>query len=546
MGSTVTIDGSGISTSISITGDTGGALTGAAFTFTGGTTGLTFAGSVSTETLGGTLAIANGGTNATSMTNTDGVVYYDGTRLVTTAVGTVTHVLTSNGVGVAPTFQAIPAGGIVTINGDSGSVTGSTIAITGGTSGAVFTGSGTTLTESFNYLSLPTTTSTSGQIKINSIPFLHSYGNGSNTFVGSYAGNFTFNTTPNGIYNTAVGNLSLNSLTASSNGSFNTTIGALSMQNCTTGYNNSCFGFVSMNSLQNGFENVGFGFNSLRYLTSGNNCIAIGNAAGNNYTSSESGNISIGASGTTGESNKTRIGYRSGTASTQTGCFIDGITGVTTSTSGAVTFIDTTGNLGTVAGGAMTMNTGTNALSISSDASATTVNIATGAASKTVALGSTNTTSATTINSGSGGIIMTGVASVAVANKNYVTINTSTGALGSDSGPTGGTAWSTIASNQTAAVNNGYFCNKAGTLALALPATSAVGDIIEVSNINTATGIQLTQAASQQIFIGNTSTTLGATGTLTSSAIGDSLKLVCQTANLTWYVVSGWGNWTPA
>jgi hypothetical protein len=97
--------------SISITGNSGGALTGNAFTFTGGTTGLTFAGAGTTETLGGTLAIANGGTNATSMATTDGVVYYDGTRLVTTAVGTATNVLTSNGAGVAPTFQAIAASG---------------------------------------------------------------------------------------------------------------------------------------------------------------------------------------------------------------------------------------------------------------------------------------------------------------------------------------------------------------------------------------------------------------------------------------------------
>ena len=110
----------------------------------------------------------------------------------------------------------------------------------------------------------------------------------------------------------------------------------------------------------------------------------------------------------------------------------------------------------------------------------------------------------------------------------------------------GGVSWSTITANQTAAVEHGYFCNKAGTLALALPAASAVGDIIEVVNINTATGTQFTQGAGQQIFIGNTSTTLGATGTLTSSAVGDTLRLVCQTANLTWYALDFVGNWTPA
>jgi hypothetical protein len=40
------------------------------------------------------------------MTNTDGVVYYDGSKLNTTTVGTAGQVLTSNGAGVAPTFQA--------------------------------------------------------------------------------------------------------------------------------------------------------------------------------------------------------------------------------------------------------------------------------------------------------------------------------------------------------------------------------------------------------------------------------------------------------
>ena len=61
-----------------------GALTGNAFTFTGGTTGLTFAGTAApnTQTLTGTLGIANGGTDATSFTQTNGIVAYNGTRLV--------------------------------------------------------------------------------------------------------------------------------------------------------------------------------------------------------------------------------------------------------------------------------------------------------------------------------------------------------------------------------------------------------------------------------------------------------------------------------
>jgi transcription elongation factor len=55
--------------------------------------------------------IIEGGTNAVTMATTDGVVFFDGTRLVTTAVGSATQVLTSNGAGVAPTFQAAGGGG---------------------------------------------------------------------------------------------------------------------------------------------------------------------------------------------------------------------------------------------------------------------------------------------------------------------------------------------------------------------------------------------------------------------------------------------------
>lgn len=103
--------------SISITGDSGGALTGASFTFTGGTTGLTFAGSGSTETLGGTLVVANGGTGDTSLTAyavlTGGTTSTGAVQSIA-SVGTSGQVLTSNGAGALPTFQASSGGGITT------------------------------------------------------------------------------------------------------------------------------------------------------------------------------------------------------------------------------------------------------------------------------------------------------------------------------------------------------------------------------------------------------------------------------------------------
>lgn len=104
--------------------------------------------------------------------------------------------------------------------------------------------------------------------------------------------------------------------------------------------------------------------------------------------------------------------------------------------------------------------------------------------------------------------------------------------------------WSVITVDQTAVVNNGYICNKAGTLALLLPAASVVGDLLEVTGINTALGWQVTQGAGQQIFFGNTNTTAGAGGSLTSSATRDSIRMVCVVANLTWQVLSSVGNIT--
>lgn len=76
------------------------------------------------------VSIANGGSNATSMATSNGTVYYDGTRLVTTATGTATFVLTSNGTS-APTYQAIPAS-VTSLSGTANqiSVSGSTGSVT--------------------------------------------------------------------------------------------------------------------------------------------------------------------------------------------------------------------------------------------------------------------------------------------------------------------------------------------------------------------------------------------------------------------------------
>jgi hypothetical protein len=59
------------------------------------------------------LAVADGGTGAGTFA-ANGILYGNGTGAIgATAVGTATHVLTSNGAGVAPTFQAVAGGAVI-------------------------------------------------------------------------------------------------------------------------------------------------------------------------------------------------------------------------------------------------------------------------------------------------------------------------------------------------------------------------------------------------------------------------------------------------
>lgn len=106
----------------------------------------------------------------------------------------------------------------------------------------------------------------------------------------------------------------------------------------------------------------------------------------------------------------------------------------------------------------------------------------------------------------------------------------------------GATTWASITGNTTAATGNGYFVTS-NAVQVALPASSALGDTFQVC-LAGGTSWTITQAAGQQIFFGSSSTTLGATGSLVSTAQGDTIELVCRAANTTWQVVDVIGNIT--
>lgn len=109
-----------------------------------------------------------------------------------------------------------------------------------------------------------------------------------------------------------------------------------------------------------------------------------------------------------------------------------------------------------------------------------------------------------------------------------------------------GMSWSVITADQNITVGNGYICNKAGLLTLTLPASPTAGNLFSVTGMNTALGWKIAQNANQQIFIGTSSTTIGAGGSLASINIRDSADFVCVVggASAVWNVTSSVGNLT--
>jgi hypothetical protein len=93
----------------------------------------------------------------------------------------------------------------------------------------------------------------------------------------------------------------------------------------------------------------------------------------------------------------------------------------------------------------------------------------------------------------------------------------------------------------TMAANNSYRPNNAALCTLTLPTTAALGTIIRVVGVG-AGGWRIAQNASQQIFFGNLSSTIGVGGRLDSTHRRDSVTLQCVTANNEFQVIASVGN----
>lgn len=317
-----------------------------------------------------------------------------------------------------------------------------------------------------------------------------------NTNAGGTVGEIEFNNirwiSNFGVANTFVGGTSGNTALA---GSQNSGFGGGSLADLVNGSDNSFCGFGSGSAITDGTRNSGLGSGVLIALLTGSNNIGIGYGAGIAYNGAQSSNICIGNAGDVADNNTIRIGTQGAAAGEQDRCFVAGIRGVaTTTTDAGIALIASDHQLGST--GSMTNG-----------------QLAIGSTGLNPVLG--------TITAGTGMNIVNGAGSI------------TTNVVG------GGITWTVETVDLAAVASHGYLANKAGTLAISLPAVSAIGDVIKVINIGaTAVGWRITQGAGQRIWIGTALTTIGAAGYVEATHIADALELVCFIANTEWIAVS--------
>jgi hypothetical protein len=106
------------------------------------------------------------------------------------------------------------------------------------------------------------------------------------------------------------------------------------------------------------------------------------------------------------------------------------------------------------------------------------------------------------------------------------------------SGTASSIGWNVVTTNQSMTPESGYVANSGSNLTFTLPTTAAVGTALAAINFNTG-GFTIAQNASQNIRVGTSVSTTGVGGSVSSSAQGDSIYLVCVVANTSWITVGG-------
>ena len=290
-----------------------------------------------------------------------------------------------------------------------------------------------------------------------------------------------------GVGNTFVGS---NSGNLTLTGSELTGLGISTLNAITSGDNNTAVGTYSQSVVTDGAENTSLGSDALLDLTTGDQNTALGSAA---LSSIITGNNNIG------------VGYNAGSTyvGAESNNIVIGSSGVVAD-AGAI-------RIGTTATHTSVYVAGIDGVSVG--------NVA------TVVTESGNKLGTAVITAGTG-ITITPTA-------NTITIASAAAAV-----------WTVETVDLSFAAGKGYIANKAGLLTVTLPATGAIGDVLDITNMNTALGWKIAQNANQFIRMGALLTTVGVGGSVSSTALGDSLKLICNVAGAStgWIAVSSIGN----
>lgn len=336
-----------INENINLLGSGGIAINGNTLTGTLTVSGAAFVQQFDTDVSGPIFPIAGivniyGGNNITTDGSIAGTIKINvtGTTQYAVQVGNVTGSLTSLAVGAN-------GEGLMGSTGANPSWTGSPSFSGTVTAGTGFTATTGNVAITSGNLSLPTTTATVGQIIVNSVPFMHSYGT-DNIFLGNLAGSFTLSAT-NSTKNIGIGDSALNALVGTNpgEGDANTACGYHSMRNATSAFNNSAYGVGSLSELTSGSQNCSFGNGSLFNILSGSYNLGIGVLSGYNLATNESSNILLNSEGVVGDNNTLRIGAGSGTGVQElNAAYISGIYNKTVGATSTVVLSDSVDKLG--------------------------------------------------------------------------------------------------------------------------------------------------------------------------------------------------------
>lgn len=215
------------------------------------------------------------------------------------------------------------------------------------------------------------------------------------------------------------------------------------------------------------------------------------------------------------------------------------------SSSGAITTINGDSGSMTPTAGAVTISGGTTGLTTT--ASASTMNVT---GTLNVGHGGTGLSTLTTFTLLAGGTTGTGnVQQVASGTAGQILYSNGAGALPSFAAPpASGFTWTDVTSStQTIATLHGYVTDNATQVTYTLPASPAFGDSFQiiggVSGSATAPWT-VAQNAGQQIVFANSSTTVGVTGSITSTLQYDCIECICIVAGASavWEVIESVGN----